>query len=302
MIGDMEMSSETITDAARTISSRSLEDEKQYAKKHLRVADLDSCFVSGMGGRSENQDCFGYIATDDGTQVFCVADGLGGHAGGRVASQIAVQTVIDFTSTSDFKFEDPLSLATMFKLANEEIVKAQQNNTAISSMRSTLIVLMIKDSLAFWAHVGDVRLYMVRNNQILAQTKDHSIPQMLFETGDISYEEIRTHPDRSRLLYALGDPKKTPRTAMTQRYMQLEPNDSFHLSSDGFWEWLLEADMLKMLAVSKNMMLATEMMERSVLKKARALEPDHDNFTALNLRIEQAEFNAAYWHKTRFKS
>lgn len=283
------------------LSSRDKESHEQYAKHEISDLYLDHAFVTSKGGREENQDCFAEAIAADGTRVFCVADGLGGHAGGRVASEVVVNTVLNDVKLPDFKFEDPLCLSTMFEHANQQVVKKQQQTPEFSEMRSTLVVLLIKDNLALWAHVGDVRLYMIRDQAIYRQTKDHSVPQMLFETGDIAYEEIRNHPDRSKLLCALGDPKKTPRLAMSQYYMQLQQNDYFHLSSDGFWEWIDEALILKMLKQSKNMSIATGSMEGIVVKTAKKEEPEYDNYTALNLWIKQAKFNAEYWHKTRYK-
>lgn len=284
----------------KPVISTQLESKDQYAQYTQSGTFFDADFLTSKGGRKENQDAFAVTQLSDGSWVFCVADGLGGHAGGRVASQVAVKTLIDYVQSEKFKFEDPSRLLNAFKEVNQAIVAQQQKMPEFSKMRSTLVVLCIKDSLAFWGHVGDVRLYQFRNDQVLFQTKDHSVPQMLVDTGAITSEEIRTHPDRSRLLNALGSAEKRVKVTIPQQYQQLEKGDKFHLSTDGFWEWILEQEMIDIYKSNQTMQQATLSMTDKVIKTARVKETDHDNLTALNINITEAQHNLDYWHKTQF--
>lgn len=283
------------------IISNQLESSDQSAEFSLENSVFDAFFVTSKGGRKENQDTFGYIKATDGSHVFCVADGLGGHAGGRVASQVAVQAVNDFMTTSEYKFADPQMLIKSFELANKAIFSKQKEMPELSNMRSTLVILVVKDNLAFWGHVGDVRLYLFSGGAIKVQTKDHSVPQMLVDTGEIEYEDIRSHPDRSRLLNALGSAGKAVKVSIPQQYSQLQVGDRFHLSTDGFWEWILENEMLSFFNESATLMEQSRLMQLHVVRNAQEKESEHDNLTALNLVIKTAELNREYWSKTQYK-
>ena len=280
------------------MDARICDNRKKHAELDISVDGISASFISDKGGRSENQDSYAYVRAIDGTHVYCVADGLGGHAGGQLASQIAVETICNFVKSGEFRFDDPLSLHLAFEKVNDAIVEQQNQLREFSSMRSTLVVLLIKDSMAFWAHVGDVRLYLIRDHQIIYQSKDQSVPQMLVDTGEITSEEIRQHPDRSRLLQALGARDKAVRPGLPVTYMQLNRNDRFHLSTDGFWEWLTEEEMLAQILGSPDSRKLTGMMFQEVVNNARAIEPGFDNLTALNVLVSEAEQNKDFWHKT----
>jgi len=262
-------------------------------------AFFQSAFVSSKGGKAGNQDTCAIFQAKDDTWVFCVADGLGGHAGGRMASQIAINSVYEYSQQSEFKFADRETMLNVFNIANSNIISGQ-NQDGFTDMRSTLVVLFMHDDLAFWGHIGDVRLYHFRDQKVLFQTKDHSVPQMLADTGDILNSEIRSHPDRSRLLRALGTDSILKITT-PHYYQQIETGDHFHLSTDGFWEWLLEDRMLEILAeIPINMQQATQVMEQEVIHNALQKDQSHDNLTALNIAISHAELNQENWRKTRF--
>ena len=261
-----------------SIVSHAIDDEVQHADFEIKTSSFSAEFVSDRGGKSENQDCFGFTASHDGAAVFCVADGLGGHAGGRIASAIAVKSVIDFVQTDTFSFDNPESLVHAFRYANSALHDHQNKHPEVASMRTTLVVLVIKDSLAFWAHVGDVRLYHFRGGRIQFQTRDHSVPQMLVDAGEISADQMRHHPDRSKLLNALGADKCKP--SIPLKYTQLQTGDAFHLSSDGFWEWISDSEICNLLQQESASAVVTEKMADLVVRRARAKEPDHDNLTA----------------------
>lgn len=284
----------------RCLISTNVENDVQRAEVIDRLNDLEVGFVSDPGGKKENQDCCGFATSWDGCQVFCVADGLGGHAGGRTASQIAINTIVDFVRTQDFHFEKPETLIDAFHIVNESIIQKQKEIPELASMRTTLVVLIVKDSIALWAHVGDVRLYLFRNEKIVVQTKDHSVPQMLVDTGEIEVSEIRNHPDRSRLLNALGSKNNKLKVSISPVYYQLEKNDCFQLSTDGYWEWIDESQMLQFLSNQQEIRLINQEMEAVVRASAQSQEPEHDNYTFMSVKVMQAELNKHHWNKTRF--
>ena len=278
--------------------SNTLESTDQSAELFINEDKFQASFLTNKGGRKENQDAFAITKTKDGTWVFCVADGLGGHKGGKLASQIAISAICEFCQSEKFNFFKPLTFRNAFQQANDKIVEGQKDNPQYAKMKSTLVVLLVKNNLAIWGHVGDVRLYLFRDDKIFHQTKDQSVPQMLVDSGEISQDEIRTHPERSSLLNSLGNTVKKVNVVIPISYCQLSANDFFNLSSDGFWENILEKDMINILNKSENMEKASMEMYQHIL--SNITESEYDNLTALNLKIIQSEKNLTYWHKTKY--
>ena len=157
------------------------------------------------GSREHNEDSIGVIEKD-GFFCFVLADGLGGHSMGEVASAIAVQEML---SCFVEKKEDPNCLADGFEQTQEKILEYQQGQSELKYMKTTLVALEIFGNEAKWGHIGDSRLYHFVGNRYKERTRDHSVPQMLFESRRIKEKDIRHHPDRSRLLRVVGNPWET---------------------------------------------------------------------------------------------
>jgi serine/threonine protein phosphatase PrpC len=126
-------------------------------------------------------------------------------------------------------------LSLVFEHAHQAVQEAQQAFTETARMASTLVILEILDDYAIWGHVGDSRLYFIRQGEIRHQTKDHSVPQMLVGSGELKAEEIRGHPDRNRLLRALGDKRETIKARMVKTPEKLEHGDAFFI----MFRWFL---------------------------------------------------------------
>ena len=126
--------------------------------------------ISKKGGRKANQDSYGYLIKDN--MCGCViADGLGGHFGGEIASNIAIKSIIPFL-TSDFTISYD-NVRKVLEHAQNQITEHQSLDMRLKSMRTTLVMLCIKDDLAIWSHLGDSRLYIFKNKKIFFQTKDY---------------------------------------------------------------------------------------------------------------------------------
>ncbi len=284
-----------------SITSANLEDSEQTACHEAQPDQfLDMAFITNPGGRNENQDCCGYTQAKDGTWVFCVADGLGGHNDGRLAAQAAVAGVLNQADSAGFRFEKNDMMLSIFDNAQEEIVSLKKNRSEPSEMRSTLVVVAIKDGLATWGHVGDVRLYHLRKHEIIFQTKDQSVPQMLVDMGEIKPGDIRGHPDRSRLLKALGREDEKLKVILKSSPVQLEQGDIIHMSTDGFWEWIEENRLQQILANHPNPLDSLKALEAELRRHAASQGDDFDNYTAMNICIGPVEKNMTFWHKTRF--
>ncbi|MGE0887397.1 MAG: Stp1/IreP family PP2C-type Ser/Thr phosphatase [Blastocatellales bacterium] len=156
--------------------------------------------------RKDNEDSIISISDDhSGSHMIVVADGMGGTACGQVASQLAVQTIRQSffaTANTDFSINDRLALA--ISEANRLIYFRSSRDRQCKGMGSTCAVLLLTDEMAYVAHAGDSRVYLIRDNRIRRLTRDHSRAQRMLDDGLITEEEAATHPDRDWLDRALG--------------------------------------------------------------------------------------------------
>jgi serine/threonine protein phosphatase PrpC len=196
--------------------------------------------VCEKGGLPNNEDYCGSLQVSHAT-LWLVADGLGGHNGGELASKTAVETALESFRRNPEVSAD--SLESHFRAAHEAILRAQKQDPAVVSMRTTMVALLSDSRNVIWGHVGDSRLYRFQPRGIVLQTEDHSVPQALVKAGEITSRQIRGHPDRSRLLRTLGE-QGQPRVSVPASVTSLEKTDAFLLCTDGFWENVLELEML----------------------------------------------------------
>lgn len=227
--------------------------------------------LSKVGGRSQNQDSLGWKQSGD-CSFFVLADGLGGHAGGTLAARIAVDAMLSFMPSTKEQ------LARAFESVHQTICAAQKENSEQKQMASTLVTLIIKENQALWGHVGDARIYWMRKGEILHQSKDHSITQLLVSDGEINVTQIRHHPDRNRLHRVLGDTHRQIKPRLSPEPQLIQSGDVFLLCSDGFWEWVTEEQMLIDLEKSTSSQQWLDNMEKALLAQATG---EFDNYSAI---------------------
>jgi len=194
--------------------------------------------------RTVNQDAFDrFDDPERGEILLVVADGLGGHRGGEVASRIAVGTLGQLCIESEGDARTRLALA--IERANAEIHRRATKNRDLKGMGTTVVaVLLRRGGPAVVAHVGDSRLYRLRDGQLAALTEDHSVVQLLLRDGAITPEEALEHPKRNQILRALGVHDETEPDLAE---LDVEIGDTLLLCSDGLYGMLPEDD-LKALA------------------------------------------------------
>ena len=236
--------------------------------------------LSNSGGRKVNEDAAQSLMLSDARGCWVVADGLGGHGGGDVASKLAVNTIVKaYQNKPEFSADQ---LSNLFALAHKAILQGQQDDDRLSAMRSTVVVLLLQDAQAWWAHVGDSRLYYFAQGLIFQQTKDHSVPQMMVDAGHISADAVRHHEDRNRLTRSLGNSGKL-RTAVLDHALPTSVGDAFLLCTDGFWEFVTESDMQTTLEKSATPTAWLSAMDHLLIGCAPV---SHDNYTATAIFVE----------------
>jgi PPM family protein phosphatase len=175
-----------------------------------------------------------------------IADGMGGCEGGQEASRIAVETVEQvYGSAVD---GDPRSgLLEGFRAAHERILQDASQHPELQGMGTTCTAMVVRGRDLYYAHVGDSRLYLMRDSKIFRLTRDQSYVGRLVEQGVISSEEALTHPHRNILIMALGvGPEILPESP--EQPIALEKGDSLLLCTDGLWSMVSESEMQLALA------------------------------------------------------
>ncbi len=238
-------------------------DYEGYSSTPMYSVRLSYASLSDQGKiRESNQDACREVAAADGSRVFIVADGMGGHCGGDVASRLAVKAMSDHFTTSS---QDPgTRLRTAFNLANQAVQEGSREQPELSGMGTTGVALLFHDDGEAWVgHVGDSRAYRFRRGSGLEPlTLDHSVIAEMLRRGEVTPEEAIIHPLRSQLLRALGT-ESSVRVDISS--FPLEEGDRYLLCSDGLTAVLRDADIADILrteepvsAVEKFVELANE--------------------------------------------
>lgn len=176
--------------------------------------------------RSNNQDS-GY----SGSNLFVVADGMGGHAGGDVASAIAIDRIQHLDHHFESTAEAEAALRTTITSTAQDLIEAAQERPQLAGLGTTVSGIVMVDEYAVIGHIGDSRIYLYRDGALTQITTDHTFVQRLVETGRITPEEARYHPRRSVLMRVLGDMDANPE--VDTFIMPTRPGDRWLLCSDG---------------------------------------------------------------------
>ena len=237
---------------------------------------FDTYEFTNRGGRSYNEDSVG-SRTEGDHGVFVVADGLGGHSFGEVASACIRDTLLDGFPCRD---GDPAQwLEVQIADANQRVLALQREKNAV--LKSTVAALYIMGSRAIWAHAGDSRLYYIHEGKLKACTEDHSVAYMKYKAGEITRREIAFDEDQSRLLRSIGGTDHNePVIRVDEEF--LSPGDAFLLCSDGAWEFLDDEEIAIDLLKSKN---AQQWTEYLLLRMMERIGGGNDNLTALAVML-----------------
>lgn len=188
--------------------------------------------------RSENQDSFEVRELPEATALV-VADGMGGHRGGRLASRMCVETIIRDLEGADIQWNDPHQIRSLLEQsllrANTEVNRAARMNEDVYNMGTTAVVVALVGNQAHIAHVGDSRLYLVRNGHAVRLTTDHTAAQFLVETGQISSTEAAGHRDSHRLMRAIGIVAQVEPDVRDEAQM-IRQHDVLLACSDGLYD------------------------------------------------------------------
>lgn len=202
--------------------------------KEQQKDNYSYCSIAGQTDvgrkRKANEDSGAHFTTINGL-VAVVCDGMGGHVGGAVASSVAIDAIHKFLDEQ--YFEDPReAIGYAINAANAAILSRAAMQPELAGMGSTCVLLIVRDGKVFLGHVGDSRIYLVREKSIMQLTKDQSFVQTLVDLGQITKEEAEHHPRKNEITNALGLPNMTPAIVRADA-IDPQVGDCFVLCSDG---------------------------------------------------------------------
>ena len=240
--------------------------------------------VSRKGGREKNEDRMGYCYTRD-AGLFALADGMGGHPEGEVASQLALQTLAAmFQRDCKPTLADPLRFLHESIIAgHHQLLRYATQKALIDTPRTTVVACLLQGNAAYWAHCGDSRLYLVRGEKLIARTRDHSYSELQQTMSQVVPMNDRFN--RNVLFTCLGSPGKP--VIDTVGPLLLQAGDRLLLCSDGLWGTVEDAVIVEQL--SKNVI--SDAVPELVEQALRNGGAKSDNVSVLAVEWEAAEDN-----------
>jgi serine/threonine protein phosphatase PrpC len=226
------------------------------------------------GARENNEDAI-WLGEREGNLCMILADGLGGHGSGEMASAAAVETCRSLWSAVT---PENFSTGVFFRTCEDKLETMQAEAHDFSGMKTTVVLCRTINGCFYCAHVGDSRMYYFRGGKILCRTLDHSVPQMLVFSKQIKEKQIRNHPDRNRLLKVMGE-RENELYFEEMEPFSIRSGDAILMLSDGFWENVEDKEMQKTLKKSSSPEEWLAAMETIAVERAR--NKNMDNYSAI---------------------
>ena len=237
--------------------------------------------VSALGDRTDNQDRAAIVVAED-AALMLVFDGMGGHSDGAKAAETGLRIVQDAFMESSLPVFDPLGfLYGALALAHDEVVKIGMDLAVDFRPRATCAICLIQDGGSYWGHIGDSRIYQMRDGKLVTRSRDHSHVEVLIQEGAITEEEAQDHPMRNFVECCIGGDAPVPDMSITAK-QPLIPGDVLLACSDGLWSGLSDTDMAT-IGVGPTDSLAENLKALSV-RALHANAPYSDNTTGTALR------------------
>jgi serine/threonine protein phosphatase PrpC len=232
--------------------------------------------VSALGDRQDNQDRAAVIVSDN-AAIMLVFDGMGGHSDGAVAAEVGLKTVQEHFTSASLPIFDPQGFLYMaLSQAHDEVVKLGIGQEIDFRPRATCAVCLIQENGSWWAHIGDSRIYLLRDGDVISRSRDHSHVEVLIQEGAITEEEALDHPMRNFVECCIGGDAPVPDMSITRK-KSLEDGDVLLACSDGLWSGMNDSDIAE-ISTRRTMGLAENLKSLSV-KALRMNAPYSDNTT-----------------------
>ena len=237
--------------------------------------------VSALGDRQDNQDRAAVVASDN-AALMLVFDGMGGHSDGALAAETGLNVVQELFMEATQPIFDPQGFLYMaLSRAHDEVVRIGLEVAVDFRPRATCAICLVQEGGAFWAHIGDSRIYLVRDEEVVTRSRDHSHVEVLIQEGAISEEEAQDHPMRNFVECCIGGDAPVPDMSITGR-IPLQSGDVLLACSDGLWSGLSDDDMAQIGRAGENNLV--ENLKALSLQALSVNSPYSDNTTGTALR------------------
>jgi len=237
--------------------------------------------VSALGDRSDNQDRAAVVVAED-AALMLVFDGMGGHSDGAKAAETGLKVVQDMFVDTKLPVFDPQGFLYMALSRAHDAVVGLGHDVAVDFRpRATCAICLVQEGGAYWAHIGDSRIYQLRNGAVLSRSRDHSHVEVLIQEGAITEEEALDHPMRNFVECCIGGDSPVPDMSITSM-KKLQIGDVLLACSDGLWSGLSDDDVAQ-IGQSKEHNL-TESLKGLSVQALSANSPYSDNTTGTALK------------------
>lgn len=196
--------------------------------------EIEYAKVSALGDRTDNQDRAAVVVADEAAMML-VFDGMGGHSDGARAAEVGLKVVQKQFMATDLPVFDPQGfLYTALARAHDEVVSIGADLNVDFRPRATCALCLIQENGSYWAHVGDSRIYQMRDGELITRSRDHSHVEVLIQEGAITEEEALDHPMRNFVECCIGGDVPVPGMTITAM-KPLVPGDVLLACTDGLW-------------------------------------------------------------------
>jgi len=244
----------------------------------VKASGIEAAHLTDIGKkRKHNEDALGFFNLSEDEVLAVVADGMGGHASGEVASRMAVEIIQEVYSKERMEQDVLEALKSAFEVANFTILQKSLEQEDLNGMGTTATALVIKGDQTFVGHMGDSRAYLFRNATVHQLTKDHSMVSRMVEQGLLSKEEAQHHPQRNVIYKTLGVNRDADLDLVGP--LSIQGDDIFLLCSDGLTNLVSDEELLKI--VKKE---APEKACEKLIQLANK-RGGHDNITIQILKV-----------------
>lgn len=271
---------------------KSIMNQKKYS--------VGNIFAKGVIGnvRKAQEDCHSFKLDTPNGDLFVVCDGMGGHVGGAKASNLAVDSIVEYINKE--KYATPIdALNGALQFANMQILGFADANPEYKGMGTTACILLLRDDGAWIAHVGDSRIYLYlgKEKKLHRITKDHSYVQTLVDAGEITDEQAEHHPNKNRILKALGiKPDLTPTFNFEKRPILPKRGDIFLICSDGLSGMIPDGTIQKVLGQDITLAQKGERLIDLAMQGETVTPGGQDNCTVELIEIDKSASKKSVFH------
>lgn len=241
---------------------------------------MEMAAITHRGNVRENNEDSYYLDSEKG-RIFAVADGMGGHRAGEVASRLAIEALARVFSRLEIAEMQVIeSIREVYLSANDAIMAEALQNEQCEGMGTTLTMAYVEPNVIYVGHIGDSRAYAVYKDRIKQLTKDHTLVAELVRTGTITESESRNHPQRNVIMKALGSGDEP---AMDIHEIEVEEPFTLMICSDGLTNMMEDSEIMKIVNEHPKLVDAVKALNDLALVRG-----GHDNITIVAVRINQS--------------